>query len=90
VSAHRRSTSSAARVTPAGVGGVSTSRHAPAAVSDTPIAVPPAAIPTGVSAGHAVSDAVPLISEIGGAAGAVQLFVAFVLYYRRRPGSHTD
>lgn len=82
--------SNAASSTSAGVGGVSTSRHAPAVASDTPIAVPPAAIPTGVSAGHAISNAVPLISEIGGAAGAVLLFVAFLLYYRRRPGDHTD
>jgi hypothetical protein len=48
----------------------------------------PALLPTGVNAGHGTRTRVPLLSEIGAAVGGASLMLAFVLYYRRRPGSH--
>jgi MYXO-CTERM domain-containing protein len=50
-------------------------------------ATAPGALPTGADTGKAVSSAVPLVSEAGGAAALV-LLAAGLLFYRRRSSVH--
>lgn len=87
---HKKTSAAPAPVTTSSSAAAAPGANSPSAgVGAAHAAAPGGALPTAADTGKAVSSAVPLVSEAGGAAALV-LLAAGLLLYRRRASVHGD